>query len=115
MSEDPNRWSSIREIQDETDGQLEEEQLDEEESNEYPNLIACTDCGYMHSQSALFCPDCGRMIQRIAVIVDRQGWPWTIGWGILAAVAISAAITVLFWVVILLIFGFARIAAPTNH
>jgi hypothetical protein len=83
---------------------------DEDEINpeEYPNLTNCLDCGNWHSISAIFCPECGRMIQPLVVTVDRQGWPWTIGWGVLAAGAISATITIIFWVIVIALFGVAR-------
>jgi hypothetical protein len=92
-----------------TDLREDKDESDEYESiDDYPNLVVCSDCGYWHSQAALICPECGRLIQPIVVTVDRQGWPWTIGWGILAAGAISAVITILFWLVIILLFGVAR-------
>jgi predicted RNA-binding Zn-ribbon protein involved in translation (DUF1610 family) len=40
----------------------------------YPNLLPCPDCGRVISRMAESCPQCGRYIQRFPLIVDRTGW-----------------------------------------
>jgi hypothetical protein len=81
-------------------------------------LGSCPDCGQAISHRAEACPHCGCFIQnlRTPVIVSRQGWTWSIAWGVILAGIIvwfiSFALTLL---IMILFFGAVFSNLPTSR
>lgn len=85
-----------------------------------PNLARCTDCNCLMSNHAESCPHCGRFYRNLRQIepitVDRTGWVWTIGWGILASGFILFIINfIIVTIVFVLLGGLALIGAAASR
>jgi hypothetical protein len=55
-------------------------------------------------------------MQRHIITVDRKGWAWTIGWGVIASVVISFILSIaLFFLFVMLIGGLGALGTAGRH